>query len=67
VFSEVFLVQIRRKLRKIQSEVRLQGKKNSGNRVPKFKTKDKNRNPVGGKESWGWEEKISLQEPFAFN
>jgi hypothetical protein len=31
VFSEVFLVQIRRKLRKIHSEVRLQGKKTSEN------------------------------------
>jgi hypothetical protein len=27
VFSEVFLVQIRRKLRKIHSEIRIQGKK----------------------------------------
>jgi hypothetical protein len=31
VFSEVFLVQIRRKLRKIHSEVRIQGKKTSEN------------------------------------
>jgi hypothetical protein len=58
VFSEVFLVQIRRKLRKLHSEVRIQGKINFGKRIQKFKTRGKNGNPEG-KESWGWEEKIS--------
>jgi hypothetical protein len=60
VFSEVFLVQIRRKLQKIHSEVRLQGKKNFGKHVPKFKTRGKNRNPEGEKSHGGWEEKISI-------
>jgi hypothetical protein len=50
VFFEVFLVQIRRKLQKIYSEVCLQGKKNFEKCVLKFKTMGKNRNP--GEKSW---------------
>jgi hypothetical protein len=53
VFSEVFLVQIRRKLRKIHSEVHIQGKKNFEKRVPNFKIKGKKGNPRGEKEVWG--------------
>jgi hypothetical protein len=61
VFFEVFLVQIRRKLRKIYSEVCIQSKKNFRKRVPKFKTRGKNGNP-GVKNHGGWEEKIASQE-----
>jgi hypothetical protein len=57
VFSEVFLVQIRRKLRKIHSEVRIQGKKNFGKLVPNFKIKGKKGNPGGKKR---WDENLSL-------
>jgi hypothetical protein len=47
------------KFRKIHSEVRIQGKKNFGKRVPKFKIRGKNGNPRGKKSHGGWEEKIS--------
>jgi hypothetical protein len=52
VFSEVFLVQIHRELRKIHSEVHIQGKKNFGKRIPKFKIRGKNGNS-GGKRVIG--------------
>jgi hypothetical protein len=52
VFSEVFLVQIRRKLRKIYSEVHIQGKKNFEKCIPNFKIKGKKGNP-GGKRVMG--------------
>jgi hypothetical protein len=52
VFTEVFIVQIHRKLRKIYFEVRIQGKKNFGRRIPNFKIKRKKGNP--GEEVWGW-------------
>jgi hypothetical protein len=53
MFSEVFKVQIRRKLRKIHSEVRIQGKQNFGKCVPKFKIRGKNENRGGGGKSHG--------------
>jgi hypothetical protein len=53
VFSEVFLVQILRKLRKIHSEVRLHGKKNFKKRIRSFKLGAKMEIRNGGKESWG--------------
>jgi hypothetical protein len=37
MFSEVFLVQIRRKIQKISSEVRFQGKKTSKNTLQSLK------------------------------
>jgi hypothetical protein len=68
VFSEVFLIQIRRKIRKIYSEVRIQGKKNFEKRIPKFKTRGKNENPEGGggKESWEVGRENFLREPPLF-
>jgi hypothetical protein len=60
VFFEKNLVQIRRKLRKIYSEVRIQGKKNSENAFRSLKLGVKKEiQEGGGKESWGWEEIIS--------
>jgi hypothetical protein len=47
VFTEVFIVQIHRKLRKIYFEVRIQGKKNFGRRISNFKIKRKKGNPGG--------------------
>ena len=58
VFSEVFLVQIRRKLWKIHSEVCIQDKKIFRKRVPNFKIKGKKGNPKGEKESGGGKRKI---------
>jgi hypothetical protein len=51
MFIEVFLVQIRKKIRKIYSEVCIQGKKNFRKRVPKFETRGKNGNLGEEKES----------------
>jgi hypothetical protein len=48
VFTEVFLVQTRRKLQKIHFEVRIEGKIKFGKRVPNFKTKSKKGNSRGG-------------------
>jgi hypothetical protein len=56
----VFLVQILRKLRKIHSEVHIQGKKISENAFRILKSRAKTEIRGGGKESWGWEEKISI-------
>jgi hypothetical protein len=57
MFSEKNLVQIHRKLQKIHSEVRIQGKKNFGKRVPKFKTMGKNEN-LGGRVMGGGRRKF---------
>jgi hypothetical protein len=63
VFSEIFLVQIRRKFRKIHSKVRIQGKKNFEKRIPKFKTRSKNENPEeGGKSHGGGKRKFHALE-----
>jgi hypothetical protein len=49
------------KLRKIHSEVRIQGKKNFGKCILNFKIKGKKGNPRGKKSLEGWVENLSLQ------
>jgi hypothetical protein len=67
VFTEVFLVQIHRKLRKIHSEVHIQGKKTSGGEKRNFNIKGKKGNSRGEKEVWrvGRESVVPLGADFS--
>jgi hypothetical protein len=58
VFTEVFLVQIRRKLQKIHSKIRIQGKKkNFEKHIPNFKINGRKGNSRG-KRGVCWGERI---------